>query len=561
MTTVVPKPAPGPLAPASPAVRRRRRWPRVLVLVVLLLTAAWLWLVPPLVRWIVIDRLHAAGFRDVSIAETKVGFGSVHASDVRLGRDGKGEVVVPGATAELTLGDLLAGRLGALVIDGPTWRMEPGAAGPFDDVVRRPRETGTAPVTALPELPVGKLTIRNGHVLYGEQSIALDAEIVASDTRWDLSLRAAGAGPAVQLTAQLEVAPARAHGAVTLQTAGERPIELRGTFRSEVVDGARVFDVELGREPAPFEVTVAATTWSGNGAIKVRAHVPLANLAAAVFDVMLDDVSIEGTNGFSLAGLTAVAKLTSLPMPVSSGPQRISWRSAQFAALKVGPGNAEVDLQQDRQVLARIEQKTTDGAGTITVSGLRYAIFAGAVPAHVEFDRVPLQEWLEALSKGRITGEGRLSGDVDLVFQWAPRLGVDLQGGRLTSVEAGVVRFLDDAETRDLIRQQVDQIAAASGHDNVVKERLVGALEDFAYSALDFRIERDPDGAVTLRAHTSGKGRKVPQEITLDVNLRGFDAAVDTALAIKLGLDRARRRLDDKIDRTPDQPERPQGQR
>lgn len=562
MTTAVSKPTNEPLAPlASAPPRRRRRWLRRLLVVLLMLVAAWLWLVPPLAHWILIDRLHAAGFRDVSVATTSVGFGSVHAHYVRLGREGAGVVSIVQATAELTVGDLFAGRLHALTLGGLIWSMAPEhGASPFDDVFRRDRDPGDGPVTALPELPAGRVTIRNGHIKPqwgGAPLIAFDAEIVATAARWDVKARAAGGGQGAQLTAQLDVAPARASGPVTLRAAGERALELRGTFGSAVVDGARVLDVELQREGAAFDVTVGATTWSGDGGITVRTHAPLADLAAATFDVTLDDVSLAGSNGFSLAGLAAAAKVSGLPLPTSLGPQQVRWRSAQLAALKVGEGSAQFELQQGLQLLARVEQKTTDGTGTITFSGLRYTAGAGSVPAHVAFDRVPLQEWLEALSEGRITGEGRLSGDVDLVFVWAPRLDVDLKGGRLTSVDGGVVRFLDDVETKEMIRQHVDQVAAATGHDNVVKERLVGALEDFAYSALDFRIERDPAGAVTLRVHTSGKGRRVPQEITLDVNLRGFDAAVDTALAIKLGLDRARRRLDDKID----QPDNSQEQR
>lgn len=63
--------------------------------------------------------------------------------------------------------------------------------------------------------------------------------------------------------------------------------------------------------------------------------------------------------------------------------------------------------------------------------------------------------------------------------------------------------------------------------------------------------------------HAAGQGRKVPQQLELDVNLHGFDAAVDTALALKLGLDEARRRLDDKVERglTNETNQGPEGQR
>jgi len=173
-------------------------------------------------------------------------------------------------------------------------------------------------------------------------------------------------------------------------------------------------------------------------------------------------------------------------------------------------------------------------------------------PTAFTLDQVSLQEWLELLSGGRVTGEGRLGGSVTLAVHTEPRLSIDLRGGRLTATPGGVVRFLDDAETEGRIRQHVRQIAVATGHDAVVQDRLVAALREFGYTALEFRIEPDAVGdGVTLRVHAAGEGRNVPQRLDLDVNLHGFDTAVDTALAIKLGLDRSRQRIAHQIDDQP----------
>lgn len=101
-----------------------------------------------------------------------------------------------------------------------------------------------------------------------------------------------------------------------------------------------------------------------------------------------------------------------------------------------------------------------------------------------------------------------------------------------------------------MLRQHAAQIALASGHEALVQERLVAALREFAYTALEFAIDAAGED-VTLRVHAAGVGRKVPQQLRLDVNLHGFDAAVDAALAVKFRLDRMQQNFTDTIDNQP----------
>ena len=73
-----------------------------------------------------------------------------------------------------------------------------------------------------------------------------------------------------------------------------------------------------------------------------------------------------------------------------------------------------------------------------------------------------------------------------LIVQTDPRPAVELLDGHVAAAPGGIVRFLDDAETEALLREHVQQIAAASGHEGAVQERLFGALQEFAYTALEF---------------------------------------------------------------------------
>src|SRR5690349_5326832 len=124
MTIAASKPVDDPLVPAAAQSRsRHRRWPRVVLLVVLMLVAAWVWAVPPLANRLITDRLRAAGFHEVHVGQTRVGFGAVTVSMIGLGRDGAGSVDIANVVAEFAIGDLFAGRLRALTIDGPQWSL------------------------------------------------------------------------------------------------------------------------------------------------------------------------------------------------------------------------------------------------------------------------------------------------------------------------------------------------------------------------------------------------------------------------------------------------------
>jgi hypothetical protein len=267
----------------------------------------------------------------------------------------------------------------------------------------------------------------------------------------------------------------------------------------------------------------------------------------------VDDLAVTSANGLQLEGLDVATRLFGLPAPVTRTPQRVTWRRLQFAEFAAGAGEAEWQLGPGYEVTATARQRLADGIGSLELTGLRAAPGVARFPAEIAFEQVSLQELLELLSKGKVTGEGRISGDVAVVVHTKPRLAIDIQGGRLAAAPGGLVRFLDDQETEEMIREHAKQIAASTGHDSLVQERIVGALKEFAYSTLDFRLQPEPDGkGVTLNVHAAGKGRKVPQELDLTVNLHGFDTALDTALAIKFGLDRARRSLGEKLGESTD---------
>ncbi|MEO6594162.1 MAG: YdbH domain-containing protein [Planctomycetota bacterium] len=516
--------------------------------------SAWIWIVPRIAESMLLSQLRHAGFGDASLESIEVGLGHVRVRNLCLGsgEQGVGNVTIATATAEFSATDLLHQRIDSLVLDAPTWTMAPYPElvwSPFDEALRLGSDAAATPalVQVLPSLSVRHVAI-HGLTIEPPQSrgtkVKIDAALTAHDGRWSVDVHASMGSLIVSALARLQEQPGQADGTITLRLLGAKPIELEGTCRLVCEPAGRRSHVALQRKPGPFEVALADATWSGDGALALTANVPFAQIEAAAMTLHLEDFELASTTGAQVRGVAAELQFRGLPMPVSCGPQHLRWKHVRVDAVEAGSGGAQCELSSGLELRATIHQRTVDEIGSIDVSELYLAPGVHSFPLTLAFDRVSLQEWLELLSRGRVTGDGRLSGKVALVLHTEPRLSIDLRNGQLAAAPGGVVRFLDDAETAGLVLHHVQQIAESTGHDALVQARLVEALQEFAYTELDFRILPDAEShSVTLQVHAVGEGRRVPQQLDLKVNLHGFDTAVDTAMTIQLGLDRARHRL------------------
>lgn len=565
-----PDPAPTPSPPgrpplglhaALPAVRpRHRRWLWGITVGMLVVAAGWFWVVPRVVEAMLLSQLQQRGFEGVEVASTEVGFGHVTVRDLRLytAAAGGGTLTIATATAGFTWGDLLHQRIDTLVLDGPTWIPAPPpgrSPGPLADGLRRLEAAVAEPRSAspLPQLPLRRVSIHGGRITVpvgdGMTSVTVAGTLAVAERDWRIEAEAGVGTQKLSALLQLHGEQQPAAGTVVLQLLGPTPFALEGPCRLGWEAGGSLLTVELRRRPGAFEVALPDSTWTGDGEVQLQARVPFADLAAAELTLRLAGVRIASTNGFLVQGLDSEVHLQGLPISTSTGAQQARWQQARFAAIEAGSGSAEIELRRGPELRLGFSQRTPDEVGVVSIGELRLLPGMVRFPATIAFDQVPLQQWLEQLSGSRVTGEGRLSGSLTLVVRTQPTLGLDMQTGQLSAVAGGFVRFLDDAATDSMIRQHIEQIAASTGQGAVVQERLVAALKEFVFTVLDFRIEPDAAGdGVTLRVHAVGQGRQVPQPLDLDINLRGFDTAVDTAIAIKLGLDSKQRQVREKLD-------------
>ncbi|MCU0862970.1 MAG: YdbH domain-containing protein [Planctomycetes bacterium] len=529
-----------------PALPRRRRWPWVVLVTATVVVAVVVLLAPRIVGSVLRAQLRQMGVGAVEIGAVDVGIDSLEIRDVRLASaTDAGSITIRRALATFALGDLVGGRIATLVLDEPVWTMAtddrrspfaPAAGDGAPDAAARP----------LPPVPIGQLTVRGGRILVatdaGPDAVTIDGVSTFGAVGWNVQLDTEWRHQTVHTTAEVRQDANRANGTLRLTSGGAEPIDATGSFQLEAVAGAPELTIALQKQPGPFAVVVAGGKWAGAGDVSVRAVVPMADLTKATLALGVEGLQLTSPTGARIDGIAAQAQFVGLPVPVTTTSQRVTWQAIRFGSFAGRAGHAELELHGDTAVAVAGVQQMGDGIGSIAVSGLRWSPGTDQLAATITAEDLSMREWLELLSGGKVTGEGRLDGNVALVVQLQPSRAVDLRSGQLVAAPGGVVRFLEKATAAQLL--QVDNRAGAADPAAKTKADLVAALAEFVYTALDFRVEPEGTGSgVMLRVHAKGAGKGMTRPVEMDVNVRGFDQAIDTAVALEFGWQRMMDRI------------------
>lgn len=256
-------------------------------------------------------------------------------------------------------------------------------------------------------------------------------------------------------------------------------------------------------------------------------HVDLGTDTPSRARVAVTDATVEKVDGDSRAlGVHVALDFASLNPLRTAGNAPVRFRELTLAgALTSGPGRARVRF---------------DGVDRLAVEGLDLAWGGGRVrAAPFHFDpadpdlrlslsvrALAVQKVLAALSDGRATGTGRLDGR--LAFRL--RLGADpllvLGDSHLASRGGGRIRFDD----RDLVEAMEDSLRDLD-LSRWMERRIAATLSDFAYRRLHLTIRRRA-GTTGLRAHVSGRGHTLSQELDLTVNVDAIQRLIDHSLRL-----------------------------
>jgi hypothetical protein len=468
----------------------------------------WAFVVPRVLDHSIRARLANAGFHDASFKVGDVGFDHVDVLDLKLAKG-------------LELGDVE-------IESGPyaLWR------GRHPDVtLHGPRISTDTPMGKSPsgKLPFGRVRVDGGELRAGRSRIAVrgSIDLRGRDPQLALDLRALriDVGPRaiedVVATVRGPSSDLRVCGTASL---GRSAGDMAGVVDPRV-DTTRLADAHLDAnrlaDPRLDTTRLAGarldTCFRLNGSHiedgAVRATVPREAAGGVTFDDATLAARFSGdlsTRTFNLqgelrAGSVATPKGTldgiRLPFDVTASVDHgLHVRSKR--ALVVDIASATLAIGSPLKISA---PKIT-ARGTARVDGVELTAGApaDALQLVASLRGVPIDRLLASTTKNHVRGTGVLDGD--LVFELA---GDELAvvGGKLSARRPG--------------RLRVDKLAAKEAEIGyALHRRLTGALADFAYTRFDIALARDPE----IRLALSGRGRAIPQDVAIDVNVRGLFA-------------------------------------
>ncbi len=301
--------------------------------------------------------------------------------------------------------------------------------------------------------------------------------------------------------------PRKTGGPLTLDLPFNR-LELTDSVIRVVVDGA-THDVPITAQLAP----------SGPGAVTARVDVPAS--------VNWESSDLRGGLGSAAAGLT----VRSDGSAVSVVDGTLTVRGGSLRAGDVALSDAHLDAvvrSPDTAEVISLGAIVGDGS-TIEAAPFTVDLRAPRVQTRVTVSHVSLAEWLPLLSGGHATGQGRVSGHLDIGIEWtaAGLKMAGLAGSLRADPQHGFIQVADAEALGGLLERQDPRFATDEGMRSV-RDKIVAALQDFAFSTLTVDLSRRGNRTIAL-THLSGFGRHGddPQGINLTLDLQVDDAFLD----------------------------------
>lgn len=551
------------------ALRLVRRVALAAATLALLALAAWIWVVPGLVEQRIRGALTAGGVRDVQLRLAVLTLHRAELEDIAFGGNA---LRASRVVARFSPASLLAGRVEEVRVEGAVydralpWPLR-GASGP-----RVATEAEAS--TPLPALPFDRLVIDDARIVASEVAateVRFDAKLAAGAGGWQGSARGTALGGtfSADLDLRADVAGAAGPVSVRLEHAASAGLVVRGTAHVATGAGGRELNVELASDGESFEVDAGDVAAAGHG-LTLRAHIPLARIGDGTATVDLTGLDVHARDAWRIEGLDGTVRLGPLVPLQTAGTVELAWSALSMGKVSAEAGDARFTVETGPALVVDQIRCTLEGGGSLTVGGFRLARDNPSITAVVTVEGAPLDAWLDLASDGRVRGSGRLDGELEVRITLGEKFDLDLPRGRLRAAGGGTLRIVSGGETEDLVRQHARAVARAAGKEveRAVEDRIVGAMKEFAFDELRFDLVATPasapppvdDGTVaigngwpggtTLRVHAAGKGLRVPQELSVDLNFHGFDQVVDLVRATRLGLDRAAKAARDRSETT-----------
>lgn len=177
---------------------------------------------------------------------------------------------------------------------------------------------------------------------------------------------------------------------------------------------------------------------------------------------------------------------------------------------------------------------TVGDGSTITVEPFTWNPQLPRAEARITVINLSMAHWLPIISNQRATGDGRVSGHANVTLDWStgsPKL-EQLTGDLRADPAHGFIQMTDAEALGELLEKQdprfaTDQVMAP------LREKIVAALNDFAFNELTVDLSRRGDRTTAL-TYLSGFGRhgEDPQGLNLTLDLQVQDSFIDLASRI-----------------------------
>ncbi len=254
------------------------------------------------------------------------------------------------------------------------------------------------------------------------------------------------------------------------------------------------------------------------------AHPAIVAVEMRTSDPVLLNWETSGITGVlgSVAGGVRI-RVDGAALRVQEGSLTMSGGSLKSGDIDLSDGEIGVVMRSPEAADVTVLSAVVGDGGAIAAAPFTFNPREPRFQTRLSMTSLSLAEWLPLITKGHATGEGRISGQADVAIDLTTG---GLRLGRLSAAlrgdpQHGFVQATDAGAVGELLDTQDPRFST----DDVMRplrDKIVSALRDFAFSALTVDVSPGEDGMVA-RVYLSGYGRHGddPQglNITLDVHL------------------------------------------
>lgn len=245
-----------------------------------------------------------------------------------------------------------------------------------------------------------------------------------------------------------------------------------------------------------------------------------------------DTASIEGTLNSLAAGMTMT--LDNNGTHLTDGKLSLGRGTLRVGDLNISDARLQAKMPSENEIQVTLLDAVVGEGSTVSAAPFTFDPSEPVIGTRLTIGNLTLEHWLPIMTSEHATGEGRVSGYVDLAVDFTsntPRIN-QLSGFLNADPEHGFIQ-VTDADTMGELLDKQDPRFATDELMKPVRDKIVSALRDFSFNKLSVDFSREGDVTSAL-AYLSGQGRhgQDPQGVNLTLDLTAEDAFLNAYLRL-----------------------------